>query len=275
MALAIEGWRARLELDYERGPRRTVLRHCQHVGPLSVQRPFYPEDDVCHTYLLHPPGGVVGGDELAVALNVGDDASALVTTPGATKFYRSNGPVARVQQTLHVETNASLEWFPLENIFFPGAVVDTHTTVSLGAGAEIALWEVHCFGRPVIGERFDHGRVDASLSIHRESKPMLLERQRIYAPHGARRSMLGRFAVTGIFVASQCDETGLEAARDALTVVGANEWVGATLLDQQCLVVRYLGDSTESARRIFGSVWANLRPLQLERPACPPRIWAT
>ncbi len=54
------GWKANLSLEFKATALRTVISKREHKGPLAIQRPFYPEDDVCHVYLLHPPGGVVG-----------------------------------------------------------------------------------------------------------------------------------------------------------------------------------------------------------------------
>ena len=113
-ALAIDSsqdaWKAHLSLGIVQTSARTVLKSRSHVGPLAVQRPFYPEGDVCHVYILHPPGGVVGGDELAIHINAATGSHALVTTPAAGKFYRSDGRTAK--QSVNVKIAA-------------GAIVDT------------------------------------------------------------------------------------------------------------------------------------------------------
>ena len=113
------GWRADLRLGYVKQQQRTVLKHRQQLGPLTVQRPFYPEGETCHTYLLHPPGGVVGGDELQLQVTCHEQAHALLTTPGAAKFYRSAGATAQVSQHFTVAADGLLEWLPQENIYFP------------------------------------------------------------------------------------------------------------------------------------------------------------
>ncbi len=157
------GWRAELSLCCEQRGGRTVLARKRQFGPLTLQRPFYPEGSVCHLYLLHPPGGVVGGDSLAVDIDLGPGARALVTTPGATKFYRSAGADALVTQRLSVAAGAGLEWFPQEAILFPGARVRSRTEVALQADASFIGWELLSLGRPVIGERFDSGALHTGL----------------------------------------------------------------------------------------------------------------
>ncbi|WP_303908751.1 urease accessory protein UreD, partial [Thiohalomonas denitrificans] len=151
------GWKARLELGFEPRAGRTVLAKRIQRGPLAVQRPFHPGDGACHVYLLHPPGGVVGGDELSVRAAAAAEAGALITTPGATKFYRSAGPRAYMEQRLNVADGGALEWLPQENIVFPGALADIRTRIDLKGQAGFIGWETLCLGRPAADERFDAG----------------------------------------------------------------------------------------------------------------------
>ena len=267
------GWHARLHLGLRVINGRTVLAERRRFGPLAVQRPFYPEDGVCHIYLLHPPGGVVGGDGLRIDVRVGAGAEALLTTPGATKFYRSGGARASQIQHLVVEDGATLEWLPQENIFFPGANVRLHTRVDLASSARILLSELQCLGRPAINETFDTGRVDSSIEIYRNGVPTLLERLRVDADNRGRSALLGGFAVSGTLIVGPADDAQLATCRQRL-VTSTTDSVGATRVDD-LLVVRYLGNSTQRAHALFRGIWERLRPDVLGKPACPPRIWAT
>ena len=141
------GWHAELDLAFARSGGRTVLTRRDHRGPLLVQRAFYPEDNgTCHVYIVHPPGGVVGGDRLTITTDVGADAAALVTTPAAGKYYRTEGPDARQEQRLTVGPGAMLEWFPQETIIFDGAQVHTRTRVALADTASFVGWESYGTG---------------------------------------------------------------------------------------------------------------------------------
>ena len=273
-ALAVEsGWSARLRLGFRSVSGRTVLAQRERHGPLSVQRPFYPEGDACHVYLLHPPGGVVGGDSLQIDTELAACSHALVTTPGATKFYRSAGPVARQRQHLQVEAGAGLEWLPQENIFFPGAQVDLRTRIDLRGDARLAFWEIHCLGRPVIGEHFDEGALDARLEVWREQQPLLIERLRVDARSRRHASVLGGQPVSATALFNRAGEGHLQTARE-LIAGATGSMSGATLLDA-LLVVRYLGDSTEQVRKLFTAIWCALREPLLQRSAITPRIWNT
>ncbi len=251
-----------------------MLARKRQLGPLTLQRPFYPEGPVCHLYLLHPPGGVVGGDSLDVAIDIGPGARALVTTPGATKFYRSAGADALVTQRLSVAAGAGLEWFPQEAILFPGARVRSRTEVALQADASFIGWELLSLGRPVIGERFDSGALHTGLCLSRDGRPLLTDRLRVTLPrHLDGPSGLRGRPVVGTFAATGCDADALQVAREAAGSP-AGVLLGITLLDD-LLVARCLSGTTEPVQRVFCTLWAALRPMLRGREACPPRIWAT
>lgn len=267
------GWHASIRLGFTAPGEKTLLSERQHLGPLTVQRPFYPEGTPCHVYLLHPPGGVVGGDRLNIELEVQPGAHALLTTPGASKFYRSAGPLALQQQVQQIN-DGILEWLPQENILFPGARVKLESQIRLDRTAQFIGWEIHCLGRPAIGELFDPGEASFRLALYREQRPLLIDRWRINEHRDLQgAASLRNHPVAGSWLATGADQTMLELARETLAQ-SAQGHIGITLLGE-VLVARYLGDSSEEARRLFQHLWRTTRPLLLGRDACPPRIWAT
>lgn len=267
------GWSARLQLGFRAGPERTVLAERRRHGPLAVQRPFYPEGATCHVYLLHPPGGVVGGDRLEIDVQLPATAQALITTPGATKFYRSAGAPAQQSQLLKVADGAGLEWLPQENILFPGARAAVRTRVELQGDARLLLWEIHCLGRPVIDEAFDQGALDASLELWRDGQPLLLERLRVDADKRLRPASLAACPVTATAVFSHADTAALEQARTLIDAHATGQAAATRVED--LLLIRYLGRSTEQAKLLFLHVWRGLREQLMRRPAQVPRIWNT
>lgn len=240
---------------------------------MSVQRAFYPEADLCHVYLLHPPGGVVGGDSLDIHVDVAANAKALITTPGAGKFYRSSGATALQQQSLKV-CAGSLEWLPQENILFPGAEVALSTEIRLDNQARFIGWEINCLGRPAINERFDHGQAVFKFALWRDGRPLLLERQSI----SGETSLNGSAGLRGYPVVAALYATLDEPAIIDKVRAGISEeehcLLGITHTEG-VLIARYLGDSTEQARACFKRIWKDLRPTVLNRPACEPRVWNT
>jgi urease accessory protein len=271
------GWAAELALRFAARAERTELVERRHFGPLRVQRPFHPEPSgACHVYVLHPPGGVVGGDQLALDVAVDSGAHALLTTPAATKLYRSAGPRARVAQALRVASSARLEWLPHENIAFSAAHAELTTRVELAAGARFLGWEMLCLGRPASGESFERGDVAQRIEIAREGKLVYCERGSYAAGSEVLSAGWGLQSqpVTATFIAAGADVAEhLEKLRAAL----ASEPPGLAAVScmGELTVVRYLGPSTEQARACFVRAWEVLRPLVLGVPASAPRIWAT
>lgn len=271
------GWRAELTLGFARRAGRAVLARRHHCGPLAVQRSFHPEpDDACHVYLLHPPGGVVGGDELRIDIALEADARVLITTPAAGKFYRSAGHWARQHNVLRVAAGAWLEWLPQEAIVYDGARVAAATRVELEPGAGFLGWEIVCLGRPAADECYSCGGLDLSFEIHRGGAPLWWERSRLDggAPVlGAPWGLAGH-SVIGTLVCATNVAGALAALRHATEGLAGDGLFSATQLDD-VLVCRYLGDHAQTARRCFTAAWQALRPRAFGRAAVVPRVWLT
>lgn len=269
------GWQAELELGFEQRPLGTVLKHIRHQGPLRVQRPFYPEEALPHVYLLHPPGGVAGGDRLDISVGMQAGSRALLTSPGSTRFYRSAGATAYVRQTLTVEQGGSLEWLPQENIIFPGARVNSQIRIELAAGTCFIGWDITCLGRPCNEEAFDCGRLYSRLALYRDRHPLLNECQRVTdrVSLDAATGLRGH-PMQALFLATPCEEIHLQLVRETLAAGSADFPIAATLVED-LLIVRALGRQAEAIQQQFIPLWQALRPHLLNRPAVVPRIWAT
>lgn len=267
-------WRATLSLGFadDRGTTRLIER--SHFGPLRVQKPLYPEHpSVCHAIVVHPPGGVVGGDQLAIAASVGAGAHAFITTPGAAKWYRANGHVSRQDVTLHLAAGATLEWLPQETIFFNGADVRLDTEVSMEADASFIASDIFCFGRTASGERFDHGRVSQRLQVRRGGKLVWFEQG---ALHGAESDFNGPLGLNGHTVCATLLAVGRQASAACVQALREEACPGFGVSQMKSvLVARYIGDSSQEARRLMHRAWRLLRPALLDRDAVTPRIWNT
>ncbi|WP_406821948.1 urease accessory protein UreD [Pseudomonas sp. KnCO4] len=263
------GWSAYLQLRFVRHDALTRLGARRHFGPLLVQRPFYPEGAPCHVYVLHPPGGIVAGDRLELDIQLEPGSHALLTMPGASKFYRSVGPTARLTQRFHLAANSTLEWLPQDSILFSGARASLDSRFTLDPGARLLAWETLCLGRPVMNERFEHGALDSRLRIELPGEVGLHERLRLEGGHLAK---LGGHPLVATFCAAPADQGVLEQVRPLLEQLGNP--AGATLLGS-LLVIRLLDHDNQQLQRTLQRLWHVLRPAVLGLPACPPRIWAT
>jgi urease accessory protein len=272
----VSSWKARLALGFSRLDGKTRLSRREHDGPLVVQKPLYPEGpDVCHAIIVHPPGGVAGGDELALALDAGEGAQALLTTPGAGKWYRSNGAWAKQSIAAALAGESLLEWLPQETIVFDGALASFATEVRLEGDARYLGWEIVCLGRTGSGERYTRGECRFSSRILRDGRPLWLERGRI---EGGGRMMQSPAGLAGqpVFGTLAAAFAGADKAlADSCRALAPEQGEGAVTLLPGVLIARYLGASTEAAKRYFTALWRVLRPALAGREAVEPRIWRT
>ncbi|HEY6240553.1 MAG TPA: urease accessory protein UreD [Burkholderiales bacterium] len=274
-AVHLRAWRAELELGFERRGARTVLASRRQDGPLAVQKPLYPEGDgVCHAIVLHPPGGIAGGDELEIAVHAADRAHALLTTPGAAKWYRTAGPWASQSLTIEAGDGACVEWLPQETIVFDGALAGMRTEVRLAGTARYIGWEILCLGRSGSGERFARGTCRAETTLRRDGRLLRFERGAIEGGGPLLDSPAGLAgeAVCGTLLASA---EGLGAILARCRELKPESGAGAVTLLPGVLVARYLGASSEAAKRYFTQLWRLLRPAVAGIEAREPRIWST
>ena len=285
-------WQAELSLGLAKTVRGSVLKQCRHKGPLYVQKAFYPEGrDLAHLYLLHPPGGMVSGDDLRINVEMSADARALITTPGAGRVYKARED--KTLQTQHIQLRlapgSSLEWMPLENIIYPGANTQLHTDVYLDEESAFIGWEISCFGLPASGQSFDSGALKQRLQVFRQGRlkvreALQLNPEQHHFMHS--RAGLAGHAVNALLIAGPFDEVDAPETLDLLaklqSICTANDGNGndanalvAVSLNDAFMQVRYLGDCSEQARLLFVQYWQQLRPVLLARESCEPRIWAT
>ncbi len=266
-------WHAELELGYARFGDSTRPVQRRHKGPLRVQKHLYAEGpEVCQHIIVHPPGGIAGGDRLDISASVGHGAWAQITSPGAAKWYRAAG-AAYQKLDLKVASGATLEWLPQETIIFSAAQAELSTSIDLEGDGRLFYWDVVALGRPASGERFDLGHFQAQLDIRRDGQLLWHERQRIVGGDGLLDSpigMDGQPVFATLLVTGEIDSELLEKCRSL------NHEVRGDLTQLPgLLVARCLAREALLARGWLIDLWRMLRPALLDREAVPPRIWST
>lgn len=281
---AASGWHGRLALAYRSDRGRTV-GHDRHTGPLRVLRSLHPEGPaVCHHVLVHPPGGIVGGDTLEIEVTLAEEAHALITTPGATRFYRSAGAGARQGLQATLAPRARLEWLPMETIVHSGTLAVNAMRFSLAPGAEMIGWDLLSLGLPAVGSGFDRGRFEQSIELPGE----WLERGILDADDARCRRLLrsplgfdGRTALATMWCSagSGWNDARREAlsgmARDVLAGAGLASCAGVTSPTPRVVVVRALAHRIEPLWRALQGVRAAWRDALWTLPPATPRIWST
>ena len=282
------GWHARLELRFAPRDGATRLVHNRHQGPLRLIRALPQRDGRCQAVVVHPPGGLVGGDvlELEVALEPG--ARVLCTTPGAQKWYRSAAAGARARTRVSVGEGGALEWLPQPAIVFDEARVEQDVGFALAPDARMIGWECLVLGRAAMGERFARGALRQSVALSVGGAVRWAEHTAAAAGDRLFASPLGWGARTvaasvwAVAPGGATDDVLRDAWREAIDAACASREGRAARLDggvtrptPGLLAARLLADDSEVAMRVAQSLWARARPAVLGAASAPPRIWAT
>jgi urease accessory protein len=251
-----------------------------HYGPLRVQKALYPEGaSICHAIVVHPPGGVVGGDQLTIKASVGNRAHAFLTTPGAAKWYQANGKNSQQKVRLQVADAAALEWLPQETIFFDRARVELEHQVELQGNARYIGGEILCFGRTASGETFNSGRISQQTGVRRDGKLLWFEQGVLSGGSSAMHSRLGladcTVCATLIVAGKTFPGSFVQQLRNLTNQLAeGHASVGVTQI-KSVLVLRHLGHSSELARCWMMQAWQLIRPQLVGHEALIPRIWNT
>lgn len=265
-------WPARLALQASHVDGRTVL-HAQHEGPLRLLKTLYPEgSQTAHAVIVHPPGGLVGGDRLAIDIEVQAGAHLLATTPAATRFYRCRTGLEATQAlSAQVAAGARLEWLPQETLAYPGCRARNQVRVRLQG--QLLASELLVLGLPEADQAFDEGELLQQLEI----EGLWLDRGCLRAQDRALLDgpcgLQGRRVLGSLLIAQA--EPFAPALVDALQEAALAVGLPATLLHGRLLLARVLAPRLEPAMQQLRQLRARWRRLAWDLGPCEPRIWAS
>jgi urease accessory protein len=274
-------WPARLVLSAARDGAGATRVHARHDGPLRLLKTLYPEGAaIAHAVLVHPPGGLVGGDRLDIQLDVQPGAHLLVTTPAATRFYRSSAGEAAQVVHATVGEGARLEWLPQETLAYPACIGRNEVRLRLAAGASLFATEVLGLGLPAAGQPFDQGRLLQHLEVEGQwlDRGWLdaTDRALLDGPCGlAGQRVLGTLAYAqagGALADAEALLADSRALLEAAPRSGVTHLAGPR---GSVLLARVVGDEVEAVTVALRRVRALWRERLWALPGGDPRIWAT
>jgi urease accessory protein len=275
-----EEWRAELGLRFARREGRTVLVERRHKGPLTVQKALYPEGpEVCHAVIIHPPGGIAGGDNLTIRIELEPDSRAVITTPAAAKWYKAAGRLARQEITIRLGDRSTLDWLPQENLFFNAADARSIFRLEIDPGASAIGWDMALLGRQASGEKWDTGSLRFSTEIRKpDGTPLWIEQTLIAEADpllNSPQGLSGYKALGTLWAIGHGCTPALAAELNSRLPFEAALRAGATFLSNGPLLLRCLAMEVEPLRELMIASWMRLRPIILGLASHRLRLWAT
>ena len=259
------------------------------TAPFKLMRAERGDNGRCELPLLHSAGGLVGGDQLSVDLELGTDSRALITSVAAQKVYGSIGrsrlhPMgtwANQSVKCRLGPNSDLEWLPQELVVYADALVEQSLDVQLADDASFLSAEIVRLGRTAAGEDLGRGCWRSAVSLRRigengtrweQVDRLELSGEALHHRHGlhgdavfgtliwAAPAPLANPTLKSLLSNARNDRSGLE---------GQMQCSGL----EQGLIARYVGPSSRDARFWFSRIWARTRQLRKLSEPQIPRVW--
>ena len=240
--------------------------------PLQVLEPMDLDGDgVATLLLLNPTGGLLAGDRLETDVVLGARSRVCLSTPSATRVYRSPGPAAVQRFTIEVGSGATLEWMPDHLIPSLGARLQQSTEIRLAADATLLYLDAWAVGRAARGEAWGFDLLDSSLLVRDETGPLLRDRS-ILNGRPPRDGLGGTegFGYAATFLAMRPAAEGWEdlagALLAAVDAAGAGGRAGVTTLGRGGVLARLLCPSAPALQAAVRALWAEGRRRLLGLP---------
>ncbi|WP_172632207.1 urease accessory protein UreD [Dictyobacter arantiisoli] len=263
--------------------QQTQLYVYEQQPPLKVIRAFPLPAGGALVHLHNISGGVLGGDQLNIAVDVQAGAYAQLTTTSATRLYRSRNGVIPARQTthIHVAEHGLLEYVPDPLIPFAGARYQQQTRIELARGAGLLWWETVAPGRVARGELFAYDLLQLEYEISVEGRPIALEKIKL-EPRQRSLSSLARLGPYHYFTSFYICKVGLDAAywlslekecsllAQQLTCADEIRW-GVSTLAAHGIVVRALSKRGTALAGGLHAFWDMVTQALYGRKSIPPR----
>jgi urease accessory protein len=275
-----------LRLAFERRwqSRATALRHCRYTLPLQVLSPLTLDDGTSYLLLLNPTGGVLGGDRLRTEISLGENSSVCLSTPSATRIYRTTGAPAEMHTILRLASGATLEYLPDHVVPHAGSMLRQSLRIEMQPGSRGIFLDAFAAGRVAQNERWRFREFDSRTEVTLSGKLIYLSRTKIcgaatpggaLAPEGipfvdaqaaggqplaTSHSSLPPYSASLLIVADQLSDwrpvvASLRAELDAVPgVIG-----GVSLLSEAGCSVRYLAESAIALHGATRLLWTAAR----------------
>ena len=261
-----------LRLRFERRGARTVLGKSRFTLPLQALTPLTLDDGTSYLMLLNPTGGVLGGDHLVTEIFQDAETHVCLTTPSATRVYRTSQHPAVLETVIHLGEGATLEYLPDHVIPHVGSALRQSLRLEMARGSRAVVLDSMASGRVAHGERWGFTEMDSRTEIRMCGKPAFINRTRI-DPAAQRPHQTGLMedfdylACMGLFAEGTENWHSVACAMNAELESVPQVRGGVSLLSRGGWVIRYLARSASDMTRMNKRLWDVARELVVQLPA--------
>jgi urease accessory protein len=260
-----------LGLQFERRGRSTVLGQSRFTLPLQALTPLETDDGTAYLMLLNPTGGVLGGDHLVTEIIQEAGTHVCLTTPSATRVYRTSRRPAIIETVIKLGEEATLEYLPDHVIPHIGSALVQSLRLEMARGSRAIVLDCLASGRVAHGERWSFTRIDSRTEVYVCGRPAFLNRTKIEPAVQRRRQInwMGNFdymICMGLFAEGFDDWQRVAAAMRAELETNPQVRGGVSLLSRGGCVIRYFTDSASEMTSMNKKLWDAARELVVQLP---------
>jgi urease accessory protein len=255
-----------LSLRFVQRGSTTVMTGCRFEPPLQVLAPIQQPDGSAYVLLLNPTGGVLGGDRLRTLIELGSQAHACLSTPSATRVYRTAGATAIIETRIRVGPGAVLEYVPDLLIPHVGCALNQKLLIELEPGSVAVFADGLAAGRLAHGERWSFREMASHTAVTRSTRPLFIDRflLRPRQIHPGRPLLMEDYNYLftfGVFTDRAVEWEGLRRTTDAILAACPQVRGGTHLLACGGMICRFLGQRAIEVRETLQKVWQTTRQL--------------
>jgi urease accessory protein len=260
-----------LKLRFARCGGNTILAQSRFSLPLQALAPLTLADGSSYLMLLNPTGGVLGGDRLVTEIDLEPGTHVCLSTPSATRVYRTVGEPAILDTVIRVGEGGTLEYFPDHVIPHAGSALRQSLRLSLNRGSRAILFDSMAAGRVAHGERWVFTDIDSRIDVRVSGCPSYINRTTMIPKtmHPDRLGLVDSFdyvACMAVVADGFSRWPQLCAALNAVIETVPEIRGGATVLSRGGCMVRFLARSAPDMTITNKKLWDTARGTMLNLP---------
>ena len=255
---------------------KTIFKS-KSTSPYKLLKSTHDKEGRCILPVLHTAGGLVGGDLLEFEVNLEKNSKALLTTSSAQKVYGSvgiskinpKGTFSKQKNLINILDNSHLEYLPQETIIFANGLYEQKFKVSISETSSFLFTDLIRLGRSSSGESIESGVFRSKLEIMRNNDLLddweYFDQIELSKASFVAKSGMDYMPVFGSLIWI-CEKDFSKSKINNLVlkikkIFNERENQLSIGILENGISVRFLGSSSQDARKCFFCIWKQIRSI--------------